>query len=192
MQLFVDQTEIGSLAADVATTVGEVVEALAPQVEPGRLVVAVELDGERFHAASEGAWQRRRAATVLGLRVVTAHTVDLARDLRRDVSLALELIAGKLDLAIGGLGRGERRSAAGLMAELFEELRLVLILDREVSVVDGLPAVADAVMLEKVGEQLLVAQGRDDTTETARLLEFGLAPLVRSWRDAAGRAMPPA
>ncbi|HZR84479.1 MAG TPA: hypothetical protein VFD92_25495 [Candidatus Binatia bacterium] len=186
MQLFVDERQIGPLTADVATTVGEVVEALGMQVEAGRIVVAVELDGDQFHAASDGPWLARRAPTVGTLRLITSSPAELARDLRHDVRIALELIAGKLDLAIEGLGRGERHRAGQLLAQLLEELRLVLVLDREVSLVDGRPAVADAPRLERVGEELIAAQHRADVGETVRLLESGLAPLVRSWRDAAG------
>jgi hypothetical protein len=185
MQLFVDEREVGAIAADVATTVAEVIEALTPHVEPGRILVGVEIDGQRFHAAGEGPWLRRRAATVLGLRLVTTTPAELALDLRRDVGAALDLIAGKLELAVRGLGRGEDRASSRLLAELIEELRLVLVLDQEVSVVDGRPAVADAALLEKLGEELLAAQRQADRAEMARLLENGLAPIVRSWRDAA-------
>jgi hypothetical protein len=189
MQLFVDEREVGAVAADVATTVGEVVEALTPQVDPGRVVIAVELDGERFHAASDGPWLRRRAASVLGLRLRTVTPLELARDLRSDVGAALDLISGKLDLAIDGLGRGNARDATRLLAELLEELRLVLVLDHEVSVVDGRPTVTDAPMLERLGEELIAAQRRTDRSETIRLLEYGLAPIVRTWRDAARGTM---
>jgi hypothetical protein len=188
MRLFVDQREIGPLSSDPASTVGEVVEALSPEVGPGRIVVAVELDGERFHAASKGPWQRRRAASVLGLRLVTSPPAEVARDLRRDVGLALELISGKLDVVLRDLGRGERRTAGKMLAELLEELRLVLVLDREVSLVDGAAAFAEPERLEGVGEQLVAAHERRDHATTVRLLESGLAPLVRSWRDAARQA----
>ncbi len=184
MQVFINDREVGQLAAEGAT-VGEVVEAIGAQVDPSHVLTSVELDGEVFAAGDEARWARRPATSVSRLALGTSLLGDLGPALRGEIRDALRVLVLKVELAVERLGRGDQRGANRVLSELLEELRLVLILDQQTSMLDGASPLATDVELEPLAGELLEAQMRHDSPEVHRLIEGRLAPFLRAWSQRA-------
>ena len=183
MQVFINERDMGALDAGGAT-VGEVVEALGVHFDPHDLVVAVDLDGEGFGAGEEALYSHRPATGVRRLCVTTNRPEEVAEHLRGEVIASLEVIAAKAESAAGCFRRAEVPRAQQILAALFDELRLALILDQQVAVVGHRSAMVPVEAVESVAADLLSAQQRSAVREMPELLESRLAPLLRGFARA--------
>jgi len=183
MQVFVNDRDLGALDARGAT-VGEVVEALGVHFDPRDLVVGVDLDGEAFAAGDEALYSRRTAAGVGRLAVTTNPPEQVAARLRGQVVASLEVIAAKAESAAGCFRRAESQRAQQILATLFDELRLALVLDLQVAVVGRRDAVIALDAVESVASDLLSAQQRSAVREMPAILEERLAPMLRGFARA--------
>lgn len=186
MQVFVNDRQVGDLAAERAT-VGELVEALGVHVDPSEILTEVALDGEVFSAGDDARYARRPAAGVRRLTLTTSTVPVFAARLRTDVRAALKTIVVKLEQATDGLGQGDMARAHQLLSVALDELRLVLILDQHTVQLAGGTALTAQSELEPLAEDLLSAQRRGDRAATRVLLAERLLPLLRSWDASAAR-----
>ena len=183
MQVFINDRDLGGLDAGNAT-VGEVVEALGVHFDPQDMVVGVDLDGEVFSAGDEALYSRRAAGKVGRLAVTTNRPEQIAERLRGEVIASLEVIAAKAESAAGCFRRAESQRAQQILAMLFDELRLALVLDQQVAVVGKRQAMIPMEAVETVASDLLSAQQRSATREMPLLLEERLAPMLRGFARA--------
>lgn len=186
MQVFVNDRQVGDLAAERAT-VGELVEALGVHVDPSEILTEVALDDEVFSAGDDARYARRPAAGVRRLRLTTSSVPVFAARLRADVGAALKTIVRRLEQATEGLGHGDTARAQQLLSVALDELRLVLILDQHTVQLAGGTAMTAHAELEPLAEDLLTAQRRGDRAATRVLLAERLLPLLRGWDASAAR-----
>lgn len=176
MQVFINEQEIGAIPAD-GSTVGEVIEALHVHVPVDHVVTAVDIDGEAFQGGDEG-YARRPSRSVGRLHLHTRGPEALARDFLVEVGGGLAVVTAKVERATEQFRRGDTRAALRLLAELIEELHLVIVLEQRVATLaGGAPRLATP-PFERVGERLIESQERGRTDETARLLDEELRPLL--------------
>jgi hypothetical protein len=161
-----------------------VVEALGVHFDPQDLVVGVDIDGEAFSAGDEALYSRRSAAKVGRLCVTTNPPEQVAERLRGEVLASLEVIAAKAESAARCFRRSEAQRAQQILATLFDELRLTLILDQQVAVVGKRQAMIPTDAVESVASDLLSAQQRSAVREMPSLLEERLAPMLRGFARA--------
>lgn len=191
MQVFVNDREVGDLAAERAT-VGEIVEALGVHVDPSEVVTVVALDDEVFSAGEDERYARRSAAGVARLTLTTSTIPALAARLHADVRAALLCVTAKLEQATDDLGGAEPSAAHALFASALDELRLVLLLDKHTVTLGGGDALTSEEELTPLAEEMLAAQRHGDRSATRRLLTERLLPLLRLWSaTAAGRTPVP-
>jgi hypothetical protein len=183
MHVFINDREVGALEATGAT-VGEMIEALGVHVDPDEIVTGVELDGVAFSAGEEERWSRRPASSVAKLVLATATPAAFAQSMRVELAAALDVIAAKVDLVVERFARGEDRDANALLAALMEELRLALVLEQQVTTLDGVVVREAAEPVAAVAPALLEAQERRRWTEVGELLVGRLAPALRGWSGA--------
>jgi len=183
MHVFINDREVGALEATSAT-VGEMVEALGVHVDPNEIVTHVELDGVSFSAGEEERWSRRAASGVKRLTLATATPAAFAQAMRAELAVALDVIAAKVDLVVERFGTGEDRDANTLLAALMEELRLALVLEQQVTTLDGVVVGEAAEPVATLAPVLLEAQERRRWSELGALLVSHLAPALRAWSSA--------
>jgi len=175
MLVFINDREIGAFSNEAAT-VGEVVDALRVHVDPSEVMTAVEVDGEVFSAGHESRYARRLARNIDRLVIATSPPRELARAMQTEARAALGVIAAKTTRVIELFRSGDDRAANRLLAALLEELRLALVLDRQVVALDpsisGLP-IGD---VEELATPLLAAQKGRRWDELAALLSQQLLP----------------
>jgi hypothetical protein len=180
MRVFINDREVGLLPPSDAT-IGEIIEAFRAHVDPSEVVTAIELDGQVFNAGDEAQFSRRPARGVERFAITTKTPRALAVEIHGEVRVALAILASKVERVVALFRQGDDRGANGLLAQLMEELRLVLLLDRQVAAIDaslgGLPC-------DEVGEiatALLQAQQGRAWGELGGLLEGRLLPALRGW-----------
>lgn len=189
MHIFINEREVGALDA-VGATVGEMIEALGVHVDPNEIVTTVELDGVQYSAGDEDHFARRAAASVRRLVLGTATPAAFATSMRVELASALEVVAAKIDVVVDLFGRGDERDANKLLAGLLEELRLALILEQQVTTLDGAVVREGGDAVSTLAPELLVAQERRAWSELAALLANRLAPALRAW-SRSQRALAP-
>lgn len=182
MHVTIDERELGSVDA-TAATVGEVVEAMRMHVEPGAILVEVELDGVVLSAGEEDRWARRAGAAVARLVLRTQTLAVFVATKRRDIAATLEEIAPRLVEAAGRFRAGDDRVANGLLAVLMEELRLALLLDEQLRVLEHAGPPEAGERLQPVVAALIGAQERKAWPEVGDLLDRDLQPVLAAWRD---------
>jgi hypothetical protein len=187
MRVFINDREVGPLAAGGAT-VGEIVEALRVHVDPREIVTGVELDGVCHSAGERERFAHRAAEGVerLALTVETPETFAASR--RHDLAGCLGTLARKVGLVVDLLRRSDARAANALLAALMEELRLALLLDRQLAVLVGTAPAGPAGEIQVLGESLLGAEERRAWEEVAELLSSRLVPLLEAWSRAESAA----
>jgi hypothetical protein len=172
--VYINEREVGALDA-AGATVGEMVEALG---------VHVELDGVRYSAGEEKCWARRAAIGVRRLVLGTSTPAGFALAMRHELAGALEIIAAKVEGVVALFARGNDRDANALLAALLEELRLALVLEQQVTTLDGVVLTEAAAPVGALAPDLLAAQERRAWHELAALLAERLAPALRTWSGA--------
>jgi hypothetical protein len=180
MHVFINEREVGTLDA-VGTTVGEMIEALGVHVDPDQIVTSVELDGVRYSAGEEQRYARRAATSVGRLVLGTTTPAAFAADMRGELAAALEIVASKIDRVVELFRRGGDRDANALLAALLEELRLALVLEQQVRILDGQTSHGGADSVAAIAPELLGAQEQRAWPTVAALLEERLGPALRSW-----------
>lgn len=181
MQVFINDREIGSVSP-AGLLVGELIEALGAHVDPDEVILEVDLDGESFSAAEE-AFTRRSAANIDRLALRTVASRELGLGMRGDVVDALVVVSAKVDRAIELFLAGDGTAAQGLLSQLMEELRLVLLLDSQTSALAGAERITSPEELEGVAFRLLHAEERQEEAEVRYLLESEMGPLLARWRQ---------
>ena len=190
MHIFINERQVGALDA-VDATVGEMIEALGVHVDPNEIVTAVELDGVQYSAGDEDRFTRRAAASVRRLVLGTSTPAAFASSMRVELANALEIVASKVDVVVDLFKRGDDRDANKLLAGLLEELRLALVLEQQVTTLDGAVAREGGDTVTTLAPELLMAQERRAWSELAALLADRLAPALRTW-SRSQRALAPA
>lgn len=180
MQIFVNDVQIGEVAAERAT-VGELVEALGVHVDPGEILTAIGLDDEVISAGDDARYGRRSAAGVRRLTLTTVTVPVFAARLRSDAREALQSIEGRLQRVVDAMGQGEMRAAHGDLAIALDELRLMLILDQQAMQLGAGETFTAQDEVAPLAEALLGAQRRADNAATRTLLAERLLPLLRGW-----------
>jgi hypothetical protein len=183
MHVFINEREVGAVDA-VGATVGEMIDALSVHVDPDEIVTTVEIDGVSFSAGEEERYARRAAASVRRLVLGTATPAAFARGMRAELAAAVEVVAAKVELVVARFGSGDDRDANALLAALLEELRLALVLEQQVTTLDGALVREAIAPVENIAPALLSAQERRAWGELATLLAERLAPALRAWSRA--------
>jgi hypothetical protein len=179
MRVSVDGTDV---ELPQARTLGEVLEGIAPTIDPVRLVTEVEVDGAPADATDDAqlaGWRLTGAETI---RIGTETPLEFARTRRAQLASHLRTIAELLVASARGLQTGETQAANTVLAEASRDLKLVLELDRNLAVLDGeapgCTAIAETV--ERIGERLTDAERGRRWTEVAQLLSEELIPAIRA------------
>ena len=188
MHIFINERAVGPVSA-AGATIGDIVEAAGVHIDPSEIVTGIELDGVGYSAGDEDRFARRSAAGVERLVINTQPPAEFASAMRGEIAAALHIIGAKVTQVVTLFGRGDERGANKLMAALLEELRLALVLDRQLARLDGTPAVTPIEEIRELAPLLLSAQERRAWSEVRDLLATRIAPLLQAWsRAAAERA----
>ncbi len=163
-----------------ATTLGEVLEGIAPLIDPARIVTRVEVDGAPADATDVprlATWRLGGAESIL---VGTETPRDFARTRRAEIAGHLRAIAQLLTAAASGLTRGETQAANRVLAEATHDLQLVLELDQHLAALDGEAAGCERITatVERIGERLTDAERGRRWHEVAQLLSDELIPVI--------------
>jgi hypothetical protein len=189
MHVFINERELGTLNPSGAT-IGEVLETLGLQIDSREIVTAIDLDGTTFSAGEDERYARRAASGVRRLVVRTQRPEAFVAERRGEMAEMLGLVAAKVEAVAERFRSADERSANGLLATLIEELRLLLILDHQLSLIDGsVPPIRTDEILE-IAPALLEAEQRHAWRDLAGLLEARLLPLVQGWSGAGVGAAP--
>lgn len=180
MQVRINEREIGPLIPGEAT-VGEMIEAVRVHVDPVEIVTTVEIDGDGYSAGDEEHYARRAAASVRRLVIETATPSAFARRKRRELAGALLVIAAKVRLVVELFERGDGGAANALVAALMEELRLVLLLDHQLTTLDGAMLATAGAEIRELAPLMLAAQERGSWPELVGVFQSRLIPLLSSW-----------
>jgi glutamyl/glutaminyl-tRNA synthetase len=180
MHVFINDRALGPVAAEGAT-VGDILEAIGVHVDPSEIVTAVELDGVGYSAGEEERFTRRAAAGVDRLVVSTQTPAAFAVAMREEIAAALHIIAAKVAQVVALFDQHDERGANRLLAALLEELRLVLVLDQQLGMLDGRAAVTPIDDIRELAPMLLRAQEARAWPELRDLLGARVAPLLESW-----------
>jgi hypothetical protein len=170
------------LEIPAAATLGELIEGIAPEIDPTRIVTRLEVDGTAADPTDVPAlavW-RLLGEEQVSIESVTPH--ELAATRRREIGSYVTRIADLLELAASGLVAGETRDANRLLATGTRELGLVLELDAQVAVLGGSATTCDAVCeaVRRIGAQLTEAEREHRWPEVAALLTAELVPALRA------------
>jgi hypothetical protein len=187
MHVRINDREIGPLIPGDAT-IGEMIEAIRVHVDPSEIVTAVEIDGTGFSAGEDERYVRRSAGAVRRLVIATSPPAAFARSKRREVAGALLVIAAKVRLVVELFERGDARGANALVAALMEELRLVLLLDHQLTSLDGTTLTAAGAEIRELAPLMLAAQERGSWPELVGVFQQRLIPLLASWSVEEDRA----
>jgi hypothetical protein len=180
MHVFINEREVGPLP-ETDATIGEIVEAMAVHIDPDEIVTAIELDGLVYSAGDEERYARRRASGVGRLVVTTQTPIVFSAAMRTEMADALSLVAAKVETVVALFRSGDERGANSLLAALMEELRLVLVLDHQLTTLDGSPAAPAVEDIRELAPMLLDAEERRAWAELSELLAERLVPTLEAW-----------
>ncbi len=179
MRVAVDGTEI-----DVpgAATLGELLDGLAPRIDPARVVTRLEVDGRPADPTDRPALAAWRLTGAESLSIGSETPADFARSRRAEIAGHLRRIADRLAAVATGLLAGDTAAANHLLATTTRDLALVLELDQHVSLLDAGASRCTAVVaaVDKVGLRLTDAERARRWPEVARLLTDELVPALRA------------
>jgi hypothetical protein len=167
--------------APAGATVGEMVEAARVHVDPGEIVVAVNVDGRRLQAGEDDRYLRRPAAGIAEMVLDTQQPAAFAADKRRRLADASVVIGAKVRRVAMLLRGADERAGNSLLAALMEELRLALLLDQQLATLEGTRPSAARDEIRTLAPEMLAVQERREWTRLATLLEERLAPILESW-----------
>lgn len=180
MNIFINDRDVGTMPTGGAT-VGEILEAARVHLEPRDIVTAVEVDGA-VHAAGEDERYLRRPADGVGTFVVrTQAPADFVAAKRRGLAEAATVLAAKVRRVAALLREGDERGANSLLAVLMEELRLALLLDHQLTTLDGGSAGEAQSAIRVIAPALLDAQEGRAWETVAEILETRLAGVLEGW-----------
>lgn len=179
MQVWLDGTMV---EVPTAATLAELLDGLAPHVDPSRTVTGVEVDGRVLDHAEPTAAASCRLAGTETVRIVTETPAEFAAGRRAAMPEYLGSIAARLEAAAAGLRGGDALTGNRLLAEASRDLGLVLELDRSLSALDaaGTRCAAVVAVLERIGPALTEAERERRWDDVATLLSADLVPAVRA------------
>lgn len=189
MELFLDD-EPCKIPLRPEATLAEVLDSVWVELPPGRVLTSIRVDGVEHHPAERERFGRRTVSSVKNVAVFTQSPESFVAEKRAEVGRALCLIAEKARHAATLFRRGDPWGGNGLFGALMEELRLVLMLERELVLLAkedktcGL-AVSD---LEPVARDLLAAQEQKAWAVVGEILAERLVPLLQGWAALRGGA----
>lgn len=171
-----------SLAVGQAATLAELLDGLAPLIDPARIVTGVDVDGVPADATDDGSlagWRLRGTETV---RIETQTPREFAASRRNEVDEHLKRIAVLLSDAAAGLVAGETTQSNRRLAAATRDLGLVLALDRHLSLLDEVGARCEqvAAVVNQIGSRLTDAERGQRWNEVAQILESELVPALRA------------
>jgi hypothetical protein len=187
MRIFINQRDVGQVAP-AGATVGEMVEAARVHVDPGEIVVAVNVGGRRYQAGEDDRYLRRSAAGIVEMVLDTQQPAAFAADKRRRLADASVVIAAKVRRVAMLLRGADERAGNSLLAALMEELRLALLLDQQLATLEGTRPSAARDEIRTLAPEMLTAQERREWRSLASLLEERLAPILEQWGTELGGA----
>jgi hypothetical protein len=179
MRVSVDGNEI---ELPGATSLAELMEALAPLIDPARVVTRIEVDGTPADPTDRLALAARRLSGRESVAVGSETPRDFAASRRREISGHLHRLADRLTEVASGLAAGETVVANRLLASATRDLALVLELDHQVAVLEaGVPGCGAVVAaVDRVGPRLAAAERGRRWGEVAELLSRELVPVLRA------------
>ena len=165
-----------------AATLAELLEGIAPHIEPSRLVTQVEVDGTAADPTDERALSAWRLGGREGIRVDTETPDGFACTRRAEIAGHLRRLADLISSAADGLAGGNAAEANRMLAVAARDLSLVLELDQAVGQLDGGTSRCLAVrtVVERIGTQLNEAEQAHRWSEVATLLSGELVPALRA------------
>lgn len=163
-------------------TLGELIEGIAPEIDPARLVTSVEVDGMAADPTDVPALAGWRLTGDEQVRIESATQGELVEIRRREITAYVARIADLFEVAASGFTAGETMDANRLLAAGTRELALVLELDQQVAVLGTTTATCEAVCdaVRRVGVQLTEAERDHRWPEVAALLTTELVPALRA------------
>jgi len=167
-----------------ATTLEELLDGLAPQIEPSRLVTHVEVDGATADSTDRAALARWRLGGAEAITIRTEAPRQFAAARRREITGHLARIADLLAAVVDGFTAGDSPGANRGLASAARELRLVLELDRRLVALDGHPSLCSEIAetVRRVGPQLEAAERARRWPEITSLLADEVVPALRAAR----------
>jgi hypothetical protein len=166
-----------------AATLAELLEGIAPHIEPSRLVTQVEVDGAAADPTDERALSAWRLAGSEGIRVDTESPEGFASTRRAEIAGHLCRLADMIAAAADGFASGgDTVEANRTLAVAARDLSLVLELDQAVGQLDGGTSRCLAVrdVVERIGTRLNEAEQARRWSEVATLLSGELVPALRA------------
>jgi hypothetical protein len=170
-------------AVDVpsAGTLADLLDGIAPHIDPARLVTVVEVDGGRVDCTDRVALTGRRLAGSETITVRTEAPIEFAQARRREIADHVRHIADLFTTVVDRLDAGETARANRALSGAARALGLVLELDEQLGVLDGgrtdCAEIADAVRV--IGPRLEAAERAQRWHEVASLLRDELVPRLR-------------
>jgi hypothetical protein len=179
MRVAVDGNEI---EVPGASTLCELLDGLAPRIDPARVVTRLEVDGTAADPTDRRALSAWRLTGRESLAIASETPAEFARARRAEIAGHLARIADRLSTVASGLLAGDTAGANRLLAAATRDLALVLQLDQHVALLDaGTPACGAVVqVVDRVGSQLTDAEQARRWPEVARLLTDELVPVLRA------------
>jgi len=179
MRVSVDGTEFDLPAA---VNLAELMEALAPLIDPARVVTRIEVDGAPADPTDRAALASRRLAGRESIIVGSETPGDFAASRRLEIAGHLQRLADRLTAVANGLLAGDTAAANRLLASATRDLALVLELDHRVAVLEaGVPCCGAVVAaVDRVGARLAAAEQGRRWGEVADLLSRELVPVLRA------------
>lgn len=161
-------------------SLGELLDALVPHVDPDRTITDVEVDGRPADFTDQVALAAWRLAGSETIAVTTLTPAEFATQRRAQIGAHLRHIAERLALAAEGFAGGEVQAANRLLAAGSRDLGLVLELDQHLAVLEGgAPRCASIVgVLERIGTRLTDAERAERWGDVGRLLAAELVPAL--------------
>ena len=164
----------------------DLLDGLAPHVDPARDVTGLEVDGCPADPTDRVALAAWKLGGSEAIRVVSETPADFARSRRAAMGEHLRHVAVVMEAAARELRGGDAPGGNRLLAIGSRDLGLLLELDRNLSLLDATAARCAAVVvaLERCGEPLTAAGRAERWDEVAALLESELLPAIHASADA--------
>jgi hypothetical protein len=165
-----------------AATLGELLEGIAPQIEPGRLVTQVEVNGSPADASDPALAARWRLAGGEAITIRTEAPAEFAAARRQQIAIHLRRIGDLLAAVADGFTAGDTMGANRGLAGAARELGLVLELDRRLVALDRAPSRCEGIAetVRRVGPRLEAAEQARRWHDVATLLVEELVPALRA------------
>ena len=170
------------IAVDAAATVEEVLEAVAPHVDPERLVTRLEIDGAALDVTDHAALAGRRLVGPESVAITTEAPAEFVRARRGEIPAHLARIADLLAAVAEGFSAGETVAANRGLAAAARELGLVLHLDRQLAALESVDPACGAIdaAIRRVGPRLELAERERRWSDVGALIAAELVPTLRA------------